>query len=382
MHRVLTLFLCMVPLGAVTVVTAAAEPAAGSVAEEPFEQAEIQRLEAEYQHAVIAHHAGRSSARSQVIAAMLARVMAFSDVASRDMARHDALVALALDPRTSDARAMYQQALERGENDPLVLWLIANDNTRDDAGLAEAAAQQLTLIDPDNAAAWLALLQLRKDVLTESETDALLERAAAASTHRVYYAETVRLLADAYVAVPRSNALVALEPRQFGVTGDAPGASTAAYMRAFAIAMAVAIPSASVAACRSPAAGSERQATCLRLAALLSGHADTVMGRHVGFGTWERLTIGTPARAEVATQRRVIDWQLEAYGEVLQASALDGAEWARAEQEWMRPGRNEVDIVRAVLEQAGIALQPPKGFVSMRERWRKDGAGSVPSAAR
>lgn len=362
---------------------AAPTPAAGQLSDEPdpVVEAELHRLESEYTQAVIEHHAARRSARSLLAAAILTGLQPWRDAITNSDSGHADFDASDHDPRHADARRLYERAFERGGDDPLVLWTIANQGYRDDLrGMAVRAAQRLTVVDEDNAAVWLLQLHLDADALTDVETDALLARAAASAGHRTYYADSVRFLADAYSAVPRAEALVALEPLHPAFASAVQSDRSAAFMRAFGVAMAASTPSAASAgeACRAPEAGSARQDNCLRLARLLAGHSDTLMGQHIGLGLWERLTVGTPAHAEVVSRRRIADWQREAYGEVVQSA--HAPEWSLVEQAWAA-NNDEFGVIHAVLESAGVALLPPDDFSSARQAWlQKEKAASKGAA--
>jgi len=328
----------------------------------------LRRLSFEYRQAVAEHHADSSDARDLAVAAMLATREPGIDMARGLQAPGES------ESHWLDARALAWRALKRGPDDPVVLWsVLTGDATRRDPALVRTAVSLLREADPDNAATWLLQLQVDDATLTDAEQLELLERAAASGHYGTGYSDLARLLVAAFRAVEPPARL----HDELTIEGGEPFPVEAMPVAfGFGLMMA-ALPPITLAleSCGGSSETStvpeERRDACLRLGQLMAQEGDTMIDELMGLRVWERSATTDEEREAARQQRRVAEWRSSAHAELMQAARQLGEsdpEWKFVQSIWMRPDTTEIAAQRQLLTEAGVALQPPEGFLSRQQQ--------------
>lgn len=177
--------------------------------------------------------------------------------------------------------------------------------------------------------------------------------------------EAVRWIAAAFVRHP----LTAAERAALS-GGDAYHDEEAAAISAMALWAASMAPALDglVAACRGTGlrAAPTRAADCRHVANLLVDRSDSVLERMVGVTLLRELATGSGERSAIDGQRRTLDWQMLQWGRISRQQPRDGAE------QFVRLLRddsiqNELQLMQRVLEEAGVPLEPPAGWMPPRQ---------------
>lgn len=280
------------------------------------------------------------------------------------------------DPDQADARALFA-GVRVGSSDPWVLWMVGNQCPFD-AGLCDrdGALRQLTELQPDNAAAWLPVLNQAATRGDAAGVDEALARMAGASAWVDYYPETVRVLLAAFESLasnPRGLRLLIGAPDPGAAAQDGRG-EVAATVGALGIALAFAIPAFSPLgeACKGEALDTRARRTDCRAVTRHLMASNTTIGQRVGAGFARRLAQDDAERAEIALFERRLDWQIQAQMTAFRAlETLDGRAPTDADlrllRTWtaaLRTTASEPEATAAVLAALNLPLDPPASYRS------------------
>jgi hypothetical protein len=265
---------------------------------------------------------------------------------------------------------LLRKAAQAAPNDRLVQWLWANAEPArsgcDAAHPCPGRAAALARLEPDNAAAWMPVLDEAARVNDASGVDAALARMAAATHHDDLFVETALAWEALYrrYPLPAEMARHAADEATPASTGSAAGAAPALAIVA-AIARAAAMPSSAQAmrACdrdNNPQAAATRFDNCGRIGRLMQADGLTVMARRLGAGYLRRSR--TIAATDLAAVRE-LDWRLRQSFPLVRQFESDPVALQRYFADLASTG-SEIAAQELLLHRAGIALAPPPEWKS------------------
>jgi hypothetical protein len=251
--------------------------------------------------------------------------------------------------------ALLLKAAQAAPNDHLVQWMWANAAlSASDCGapaVCGARAGAIARLEPDNAAAWLPVVDRAWKAKDATAVDGALAHMAAAKRYDAHYGMAAAAWIDVYKRFPPPSlaALKNLEPSGQPVTQSSLVSIEAADT--------VNAPdSALIESCRKSTnanAPAPHFATCGHVARLMLGQASTLYGRIIGFnvlrGSGEEKPADVPGIRETA-------WLAEQF-----EKALSGSD-ETAERETLADTiatGSEVTAVQNLLRHTGTALAPP-----------------------
>lgn len=270
------------------------------------------------------------------------------------------------------ADTLLQRAIERGANDPVVWWEVANA-CRVSPGLCavDDPVLRLRALAPSNAAVWI---RPRLGVAPAGEAEERLARIAAASRYDTYLGERVRAWTVAQQGVP-------VPPELLDVVG--PDQTLARGVLAFGYVMADVVTDLSElrGLCGAPAlvaAGASRESSCRAALDRALGKSDSLLSYYAVWSVRHALETDPAARAALERARAAFEWQFAAMVELTLAGDPKVSQAAQAEQFnfWLAPGATEFTVLRELLQAHGVALTPPPGWRSARAIEPASPAGS------
>jgi hypothetical protein len=202
----------------------------------------------------------------------------------------------------------------------------------------------LTLIEPDNAAAWVLALNLASQQKDASAFDAAFARIAASTRSDEHFLDLLRAWMTVYDAHPAPAIL-------FDSPADADAAS---FELAVSYAAAFAIPAYSslISACKpQDSADAERARRCGAAGRLMADHSTSLGGRSIGAGLLRAVDAGEE-------ERREANWIVL---HVAQATGFDVKD-SLAMQAYIADVRHlddEQEIARRALRRAGVSETAP-----------------------
>jgi hypothetical protein len=260
---------------------------------------------------------------------------------------------------------MLRKAAQAAPNDRLVQWLWANAEPArsgcDAAHPCPERAAALARLEPDNAAAWIPVLDEAARVGDVAGVDAALARMAAATRHDDLFVETALAWEALYrrYPLPEDMARHAAGEATPASTRSAAGAAPAlAIIAAIARAAAMPLSAQAIRACdrdKNPQAPVARFENCGRIGRLMLGTGNTVIARRFGAAYLRRSR--TTAAADLAAER-VLEWRLRQSLSLARQFESDPAEMQRYFADLASTG-SEVAAQELYLQRAGIALTPP-----------------------
>lgn len=260
------------------------------------------------------------------------------------------------------ADALLQRAIERGADDPVVWWEVANTCRISPTPCAsEDPVVRLRALAPSNAAVWI---RPRLGAAPGDEADARLTRIAAASRYDVYLGERVRAWTLAQQRVPVPPALI-----------EAAGAdeTTSRGVLVFGLVMADVVTD--VAELRGlcgdaalAAAGAARATVCRAALDRALAKADSLLSYYAAWSVRHALESDPVVRTGLERARAAVEWQVAAMVELTFEGDPKVSQAAQAEQFdfWLEPGATEFSVLRKLLQAHGVALTPPPGWRSAR----------------
>lgn len=271
--------------------------------------------------------------------------------------------------------ALVRTALSSDPDDPLVWWIAAT-NCPGSAVACDAprAVARLRQLDPENAVVWLVSdrAQTRSGPtpnIPASDDDERLLRIASASRYDTYLREDMHALDAVFASTPMPDMVVPWSSDW----GPAPATDLLRFALAQGHALAGAFfgYSETEKLCGSLAqttAEAARRDLCGGALRFVLEHADALAAHQVAAGQLHKLLPPGAEREAVAQKRRHVSWQLSAWGELQQSELAEDArpfdvdELEFMRDAWNQPGANELSVMRARLEAAGISLEPPAAW--------------------
>lgn len=251
------------------------------------------------------------------------------------------------------------RAAQAAPNDALVQWLVANHadtSTPEGAAARAASVDALTRIEPDNGASWMeALADARRHGDASAEDDAL-RRMAESRRFDDHFAGVLHAWLDVYDRHP-------IPP---GLSADVYGTG---FVAAMARAAATALPGYEdiVHACKPPAtegATFERTAPCTAIGHTMLHRGTTLVARSIGFVVLRNLDAATE---DDRTAKRNTDWYiahpLEGKGYSMNPAEANPRDALAYESDWRRMD-DEIEVVKAALQRAGLPTEAPDGWTS------------------
>lgn len=120
--------------------------------------------------------------------------------------------------------------------------------------------------------------------------------------------------------------------------------------------------------CRAAPQDSDERVDC-RLAARVASRADDAINLRIGLALLEDLAVDPEERTRVGAQRRDLDWQVRAYGE-LTRSVAESPGSAAAHLDAMIAAGGELALQAKLLSAAGIPLAAPADWTPSDPRLR------------
>lgn len=257
-------------------------------------------------------------------------------------------------PPDPQAEARLREALAKAGGDVLALQLLAAASA-DQPALRQEVARRWRDADPGN------LVPLLQAGLT---TEALLAQARGATRADAHMYEGMRWI----MSVHRRHSPTAAEQSALAA-GQAFDPDTFAALSASGLWAMTVMPGygSPLEACgeRMLRAVPARAGDCRHVADLLVDHADTVAGQVVGLAILHELATTPAEREAVARRQRPIDWRMLEWGRTVSAQDDQGiAQFVRLLAD---PSiESERQLADRVLQEAGIALDPPEGWTPPR----------------
>ncbi|HEY2344854.1 MAG TPA: hypothetical protein VGH80_03100 [Xanthomonadaceae bacterium] len=275
-----------------------------------------------------------------------------------DSPRDWALSAQLLDTRPASGAnlrerlAILQKAAHAAPDDRMVqgLWADVALDGHCKAKMACGNPSALSRLEPDNGIAWLPAVDRAWRAGNPRVTDAAIARLAQSSRYNEHIGEAIAAWRDVLQRFP--------PPKPDGANVTAEGGHVLEL--AFDEAVETAIPSAAslVDACsraKHPNAGAKRFQDCGRIARVMMGRSQTLVGRSFGVAVLRASHTGTPADVE---RVRTVTWQAEQAGKFAAAIAADPV----ARQNYMnliQSNDSEMPAIHYDLTIFGMALTPP-----------------------
>jgi hypothetical protein len=266
-------------------------------------------------------------------------------------------------PPGNSFHALIERAAAAEGAGPAVSWArLADCDAKADNCPNTAALDSLLQQAPDNAAAWLVKLGIAARDRKQDDAREALRHAAAAKLYDDYAGTSLKALADAVGVLPPPADT--LDPTH------AAGAVGMQTVLIFGLASTQPQPSLQLVAklCENAGKDDPIKADCLKLARLLQW-GSSPLARSLGLHLAEVL-VDDPAQAQAAKDaRRNLIWQVRNFNQLL-ARVQDDATLARHLLSLARNGGTEMSLQLAALRDAGIATEPPAGWVPAKSEKR------------
>lgn len=258
-------------------------------------------------------------------------------------------------------------------DDALVWWTLAGDCPASAAACDRTSAlARLREIEPDNALVWL--VDLPNDSADEAAAlDAALAWAAHATRFDMHYVERASRYADLLGPIEPPASLLAAVPREFFVPATADGVQT---MVALSFVLGEAVPPIApiMGACKAAASrpGSARHTSCRAIADTLANTSDSLLGARIGSRLKLALAAPGSERDAAETAQRKLAWLWEA-GAELQSNGVDDPVFtAQQLARWREPGATELSMLRDLLRDHGVPLDPPADWTPSSTAWQAE----------
>ncbi len=261
--------------------------------------------------------------------------------------------------------ALLRQAAQAAPDDALVQSLWANVDPRlsgcDDKNPCPQRADALAKVQPDNAVAWIPVLDAAYQRKDAAGVDAALTNMAQAHVYDDFLGASVKAWMDIYTRHPLPVPTSDPDAARFSPRATALVAATSA-------AAATTIPpmDATAKSCHRqmhPDAPVTRFRDCAQIGRTLLAHADSLLGRMFGRALLRVSGQATPADVELA---RTAQWQQENWMR-LSASHADPASLDAAAADWAAAD-DEIQVLQMQFRRAGIPLTPPEGWTARNNR--------------
>jgi hypothetical protein len=262
----------------------------------------------------------------------------------------------------STADALLQRAVQRGVDDPVVWWEVANACRLSPALCAsDDPVTRLRELAPSNAAVWI---RPRLGATSGDEAEVRLARIAAASRYDTYLGERVRAWTVAQERVPMPPELV----QELGADETT---SRGALVFAFVTADVVTDATELRGLCGDSAlaaAGEPRETACRAALDRALEKADSPLSYYAAWRARHALETDPMARATLERARATVEWQVAAMFELTVQGEPKVNDAAQAEQFefWLTPGATEFSVLRELLQAHGVALTPPPDWRGAR----------------
>ena len=281
-------------------------------------------------------------------------------------------------PVSLDPDELVSSALSQAPDDPLLLWIAAtNCPASASACEPERSLDHLRELQPDNAMVWLQGSAIEHPEKRQAETitttandddeDTRLRNIARASRVDGFHWGIRRLLLDAFLQRPLPDEL--LEASDFAT----PTQEKMAVIAAIGYEMAFVTPHYGLATklCGGDAIhddGDSRRELCIAALDNIARRADTMMMEQLALSRLLPLLPEGEERDAVEAKQRRSRWQQLAYAELLiprsgRFNEMD-AEAERQIAQLQQDDTTELAAMREALTEAGISLEPPRGWIS------------------
>ncbi|MCB1560135.1 MAG: hypothetical protein KDI75_03405 [Xanthomonadales bacterium] len=331
----------------------------------------------EYKIALAERLSTDSQPRRRMAAAILIKVEAQLAAASRANPGFDNFKSARF-PASLDPDELVGSALTQAPDDPLLLWIAATNCPASASVCApERSLDHLRELQPDNAMVWLqgsAIEHPEKrnaETITATANDAVdedtrLRNIAKASRVDGFHWDIQRMLLDAFLQRPLPDEL--LEAGDFAT----PTQEKMAVIAAIGYEMAFVTPHYGLATklCGGDAIddySDSRRELCIAALGNIAKRADTMMAERLSLSRLLPLLPEGEERDAVEAKQRQSRWQQLAYAELLiPRSGRSNEMDAEAERHiaLLHDGTTELATMREALTEAGISLEPPRGWTS------------------
>lgn len=253
----------------------------------------------------------------------------------------------------STASALRKSAMALAKDDVLVYILLISGNSESGKESRLEAADRWAALEPDNLAPFLN---------SRGDTAVLQAPHAEFARMDVHYVQQLRWIAGALLADPPTAAEAKALYRGEVDTAEKFASALATSLWAVTLTPFVDI----VHACKGTALDVEpgRRTRCRAIADVMSAKSDTLIGRSIGLAMLANvMTEGE--KPFVAERRREHDWQLK------QWSLVSAENDNKNRNEFLRlindtRNSSEIEVMHAMLAEAGIPSDPPAGWKSER----------------
>ncbi|MBS0456847.1 MAG: hypothetical protein JSS44_05900 [Proteobacteria bacterium] len=259
---------------------------------------------------------------------------------------------------------LLRAAAQAAPDDALVQALWVNADPRlsgcDVKNPCPRRADALARLQPDNAAAWVPLVDAAWQRKDTAGIDAALAKMAKARDYDDFLGQALKAWMDVYarhpLPVPTSDPAAArFSPRATALVA-AMGMASATALSPF---------DKVVKSCQrqmNPDAPPSRFRDCAQIGRTLLVHGDSLLGRMIGRGLLRVSGQATPADVEPA---RNAQWQQENWMRL--TATADPARLDAAAADWANAS-NEMAVLQIQFQRAGIALTPPAGWMAHNSR--------------
>lgn len=343
---------CMLFAVALIAAPAFAQPFAPDRAAPPSPEMPPAQLLAQFHHDQINLLALRTDARSLLSAALMAQTDA------DDLSR----------PKALQTPALVARAQKFNPDNTLTWWVSA---ALECAGKtrpcpSDATLQQLEKVDASNAATWLWLLARAQQSADAPTARAALTSAAQSARFDDYFGTLVSMLDEASAILPVSQTILR--------ASDQLDAGPAGFRLTYAAGLAANLPrpyrEALASACADTASDAALAADCIAVAQKLAD-CGSLAARGFGLRLLLQLNPHGVANDAVVARARSLAWRNLQIG-TLAARLTGDARITGVYLHALALRGSEIDAVDAVLQLAGVALEPPAA-------WQVPAAESTPA---
>lgn len=273
---------------------------------------------------------------------------------------------------------LIRRARDLAGDDALVWWSLAADCPASAAACDRASAlARLREIDPDNA--WVWLVDLPDGDHDAAALDAALAQAARASRSDLHFVERAARYAELLRPTEPTASLLAAVPAEFRIPATADGMQMVLAL-GFALGQSMPAMSPLMKACEAAVAapGSPRRASCRAMAHTLANASDSLMGALIGSRLQLALADAGPDRDAAEASRRKLAWLWEAGAELQSSDAGDPSFSAEQLARWRKPGATELSMLRDLLRDHGVPLEPPHDWTPVSAGFEPAPAAATP----
>ena len=223
------------------------------------------------------------------------------------------------------------------------------------------AAQNLQVLEPDNAAAWMNSLNTAFANKDATGVDVALEHMAAGNRFDLHYAAIASAVAEVYLRYPLAEQYRAQAQDQGWPGSDEDIALAMGSVSAAGFAL-PAFQNLVLACSIDPQTGKNvwRGPDCAHVGRLLAMHSNTLISKKTGFAL---LRVSHTYTNQDVQNARELDWLRTSWVKLFATDPADGSALAIAQmKDWIATG-NEVESMRRGLVRAEYPVSPPADWV-------------------